>query len=92
VCPGNVATPMSANSLAVAGLDHEDLSPVAQDVADRVRADVAAGADPQTVADAVLDAIATGRFWVLPQPEVALGALDRVQRIVDGGEPVDLLA
>lgn len=92
VCPGNVATPMSANSLSVAGLDREDLSPVAQEVADRVRADVAAGADPQTVADAVLDAIATGRFWVLPQPEVALGALDRVQRIVDGGEPVDLLA
>jgi len=91
VCPGNIATPMSVNSLAAAAVADEALSPVAQRIADRVRSDVAAGADPRTVADAVLDAVRTGRFWVLPQPEVALGALDRIQRIVAGDEPVDLL-
>ncbi len=92
VCPGNVRTPIAANSLAAAGVGDEDLSPVAQAVADRVRADVDAGAAPETVAEAVQAALASGRFWVLPQREVALGALDRVQRIVDGREPVDLLA
>ena len=39
---------------------------------------------------AVVDAVREDRFWVLPQPEVAYGALDRVQRIVDGRPPVDL--
>lgn len=91
VCPGNVRTPMARNSLAAAGIAEEDLSPVAQDVADQVRAGNDAGQDPSTVADAVVDAVRTGRFWVLPQPEVGLGALDRVQRIVAGDEPVDLL-
>ena len=46
---------------------------------------------PTTVADALADAVRDGRFWVLPQPELAYGALDRVQRIVDGRPPVDLL-
>lgn len=91
ICPGNVATPMAANSLAAAGVVDEALSPVAQEVADQVRAGNAAGQDPSTVADAVVEAVRSGRFWVLPQPEVGLGALDRVQRIVDGREPVDLL-
>lgn len=91
VCPGNIHTPITANSLAAAGVADEDLSPVAQQVADMVRGGVEVGASPQSVADAILDALQTGRFWVLPQPEVALGALDRVQRIVDGRDPVDLL-
>lgn len=91
VCPGNVRTSMTPNSLAAAGIAEEHLSPVAQGIADRVRGDVEAGADPDTVADAVLGALETGRFWVLPQHEVSLGALDRARRIVDGREPVDLL-
>ncbi len=91
VCPGNIHTPITANSLAAAGVADEDLSPVAQQVADTVRGGVEVGASPQSVADAILDALQTGRFWVLPQPEVAIGALDRVQRIVDGRDPVDLL-
>ncbi len=91
VCPANIATPITGNSLAAAGVADETLSPVARQIADAVRHGVDDGAPPETVADAVLDALHTGRFWVLPQPEVALGALDRVQRIVDGREPVDLL-
>lgn len=91
VCPANIATPITGNSLAAAGVADETLSPVARQIADAVRHGVDDGAPPETVADAVLDALHTGRFWVLPQPEVALGALDRVQRIVDGRPPADLL-
>ena len=50
-----------------------------------------AGADPVTVADALVEAVRSGRFWVLPQPELAYAVLDRAQRIADGREPVDLL-
>jgi NAD(P)-dependent dehydrogenase (short-subunit alcohol dehydrogenase family) len=91
VCPGNVRTPMAANSLAAAGIADEHLSPVAQEVADAVRAGNDAGADPDTVADAIVEAVLTGRFWVLPQPELAYAVTDRAQRIAEGREPVDLL-
>lgn len=91
VCPGNVRTPMAANSLAAAGVDDERLDGVAASVARAVRAGNDAGEDPATVADAVVAAVREGRFWVLPQPEVGLGALDRVQRLARGDAPVDLL-
>jgi short-subunit dehydrogenase len=91
VCPGNVRTPMAANSLAAAGIDEEHLSGEAAAVAATVRSGNDAGQDASTVAQAIVDAVHEHRFWVLPQPEVAWGAIDRVQRIMDGREPVDLL-
>lgn len=91
VCPGNIRTPMAANSLAAAGIHDEQLSGTVADVAATVRAGNDAGADPEVVAAAVLAAIEENRFWVLPQPEVGLGALDRVQRMSSGRPPVDLL-
>lgn len=91
VCPGNVRTPMAANSLAAAGIVTEHLSDEVEAVAATVRAGNDAGADASTVAEAIVAATAENRFWVLPQPEVAWGAMDRVQRIMDGREPVDLL-
>ena len=91
VCPGNVRTPMAANSLATAGIRDEQLSDEAAVVAATVRAGNDAGQDASTVADAIVAAVQEQRFWVLPQPEVAWGAIDRVQRIMDGREPVDLL-
>lgn len=94
VCPGNVRTSMRSNSMAAAGLA-EDPDPrgsgLARRIEEQVRAGVEGGASPDTVAEALLEALGSGRFWVLPQPEVGLGALDRVRRIVDGREPVDLL-
>lgn len=92
VCPGNIRTAVAQNSLAAAGIAEEHLSRVSREIADHVRAGVDAGAAPETVADAVHDALGSGRFWVLPQHEVALGALDRARRMVDGREPVDPLA
>lgn len=104
VCPGNIATPINANSLAVAdaagavdvaacegGVGDGSTAAVARQIDETVSRGVDSGAEPQTVADAIVQAVSTGRFWVLPQPEVALGALDRVQRIVDGRPPADLL-
>ena len=104
VCPGNIATPINANSLAVAdaagaadvaacegSAGDGSTAAVARQIDETVRRGVDSGAEPQTVADAIVQAVSTGRFWVLPQPEVALGALDRVQRIVDGRPPADLL-
>ncbi len=91
VCPGNVRSPMAANSLAVAGIEHEHLSPEVADLARQIRAGNAAGADPETVADAVFEAVTENRFWVLPQPEVAWGAVDRMERVRDGREPIDFL-
>ena len=90
VCPGNVRTPMAANSLSTAGIEHEELSASVASLASTIRSGNDAGADASTVADAIVDAVAEQRFWVLPQPEVAWGALDRYQRISDGREPVDL--
>ena len=90
VCPGNIATPLAMNSLDAANVVNEQLPDAAAGVVAGLRAGVAAGAEPMTVADAVVDAVREDRFWVLPQPEVAYGALDRVQRIVDGRPPVDL--
>jgi len=104
VCPGNIATPINANSLAVAdaagaadvaacegSAGDGSTAAVARQIDETVRRGVDSGAEPQTVADAIVEAVSTGRFWVLPQPEVALGALDRVQSIVDGRPPADLL-
>jgi NAD(P)-dependent dehydrogenase (short-subunit alcohol dehydrogenase family) len=93
VCPGNVSTNIADNSLLSLNIDPEDfeLQGVAAEVDAASRAGVDAGASAQTVADAVLGAVLAGRFWVLPQPELALGALDRFQRLADGRPPVDLL-
>ena len=91
ICPGNIRTPMAANSRAAAGIETEHLLGEALLVAQAVRAGNDAGADADTVADALVQAVVENRFWVLPQPEVAWGALDRVQRIMDGREPIDLI-
>ncbi len=93
VCPGNVFTNIADNSLLSLNIDPEDfeLDGVAAEVDAASRAGVDAGAPAQTVADAVVEAVLDGRFWVLPQPELALGALDRYQRLADGRPPADLL-
>ena len=78
VCPGNVRTPMAANSLAAAGIVEEHLTPGGRAVAETVRAGNDAGQDASTVADAIVAAVVEHRFWVLPQPEVGWGAQDRI--------------
>jgi NAD(P)-dependent dehydrogenase (short-subunit alcohol dehydrogenase family) len=91
VCPGSIETPMAANSLAAAGLDERSLEGEAAAIEAVVQAGVRGGAAPSTVADAIVDAVHDGRFWVLPQPELAWAATDRTRRIAEGEAPVDLL-
>jgi NAD(P)-dependent dehydrogenase (short-subunit alcohol dehydrogenase family) len=91
VCPGNVRTPMAENSRAAAGIEQEDLAGPVAAVAEQIRGGNEAGSDPSVVADALVDAVAAGSFWVLPHPEIAWAAVDRVQRIQDGRPPLDLL-
>ena len=98
VCPGNIATAMpdrSASLAAAEGVDVDGTHPsevgVVDELAAVIRSGVDAGAAPETVADAIVDGVTAGRFWILPQPELAWAALDRAQRIMDGNEPVDLL-
>lgn len=91
VCPGNIRTPMAVNSLAAAGIAQEHLTPEVAELAAQIRAGNDAGAEASTVADAVVEAVAENRFWVLPQPEVAWGAVDRMERVRDGREPIDFL-
>jgi NAD(P)-dependent dehydrogenase (short-subunit alcohol dehydrogenase family) len=91
VCPGNIRTPMAANSLAAAGLDERRLDGEAAAIERVVQAGVQSGAEPSTVADAIVAAVHDGRFWVLPQPELAWAATDRARRLAEGEAPVDLL-
>ncbi|HTO00567.1 MAG TPA: SDR family NAD(P)-dependent oxidoreductase [Microthrixaceae bacterium] len=91
VCPGNIRSPMASNSLAAAGIETERLSLEVSELAAQIRAGNDAGGDPSTVADAIVEAVAENRFWVLPQPEVAWGAVDRMERVRDGREPIDFL-
>lgn len=48
---------------------------------------VASGIEPGDVAEAVLDAVRTRRFWVFTHPEMATAAVKRVTDAVDGREP-----
>lgn len=98
VCPGNIATAMpdrSASLAAAEGAALDGTRPSEVGVVDHlesaIRAGVSAGAAPETVADAIVEGVTGGRFWILPQPELAWAAVDRAQRIMDGGDPVDLL-
>lgn len=91
VCPGNIATPMAANSLAAAGLEQRHLEGEAGRIESVVQAGVRSGAEPGTVADAIVAALDNRRFWVLPQPELAWAATDRARRLAEGAAPVDLL-
>ena len=64
---------------------------VADAIQATTRAGVESGADPSTVADALVDGVGVGRFWILPQPELAWAATDRMRRLSEGEDPVDLL-
>ncbi|MEI2698541.1 MAG: SDR family NAD(P)-dependent oxidoreductase [Microthrixaceae bacterium] len=92
VCPGNVATSIASNSMSAAGSDDRELVGEA-DVLDRVvQAGVSSGAPPESIAEAIAGALADRRFWVLPQPEIAWAATDRVRRMAAGEAPIDLLS
>jgi hypothetical protein len=51
---------------------------------------IAGGIDPDHVADLVLDAVRTDRFYVLTHPEWRSMVTDRAERIVTGQDPSGL--
>ncbi len=93
ICPGNIDT-ATDDKPAMAGIDAADGSAFPE-VIDAIQATtrrgVESGADPSTVADALVAGVGAGRFWVLPQPELAWAATDRMRRLAEGEDPVDLL-
>lgn len=93
VCPASIRTGMPDREVpggAAAG-GASEFPQVTQELAATTRAGVHAGAAPSTVADALTDGVRAGRFWILPQAELAWAATDRARRIAEGEEPVDLL-
>jgi NAD(P)-dependent dehydrogenase (short-subunit alcohol dehydrogenase family) len=93
VCPGNIAT-AGPGRPAMSGVDAAEGSAfpgVVRSIQDTTRAGVEGGADPSTVSDALVAGVAEERFWILPQPELAWAAEDRVRRLAAGEPPVDLL-
>jgi NAD(P)-dependent dehydrogenase (short-subunit alcohol dehydrogenase family) len=89
VCPGWVKT-----RIGEAERNRPDAVPVVvdDDVAARRRALVATGTPPSFVADSVLDAIRSKRFYILPHPEWISLVTTRAKDIATGSPPrtVDL--
>jgi NAD(P)-dependent dehydrogenase (short-subunit alcohol dehydrogenase family) len=87
VCPGLVRTGIFASERnrpdRFGGPEHEDaeLQQTHQQMLD------AGGMDPSVVGEQVLDAVRTGRFWVLPHPELVPFVEARVATIVNGTNP-----
>jgi NAD(P)-dependent dehydrogenase (short-subunit alcohol dehydrogenase family) len=83
LCPGWVKTRLMVHEPTAVG------SPVADFMGDVVRTSVdTAGIAPEDVAGQVVDAIRTERFWILTHPDMAALAVPRIQRAVDGENPV----
>ena len=93
VCPGNIATagPGRPAMSGVAAAEGSAFPGVVRSIQDTPRAGVEGGAAPSTVSDALVAGVAEERFWILPQPELAWAAEDRVRRLAAGEPPVDLL-
>lgn len=91
VCPGNIQTPMADHSFAIAEVEPETFDADVAAIADTVKSGNQSGAEPATVAAAIADAIVDHRFWVLPQPEIAWAATDRMNRLQQGDQPADYL-
>lgn len=93
VCPGSIRTDMPYREPpgGPGATDGSHYAEVTRELVAATREGVRCGADPMTVVDALVAGVCEGRFWILPQPELAWAATDRSRRIVEGGEPVDLL-
>jgi NAD(P)-dependent dehydrogenase (short-subunit alcohol dehydrogenase family) len=55
-----------------------------------MRSVIATGLDPGVVADLVLDAVRTNRFYILPHPELRTAIEARLRAIIDGNAPADV--
>ncbi len=90
LCPGWVRTRiMEADRNRPADLQPApDPAAGQQAIRDMIRQLVDTGMDPVQVADHVVDAVRTGRFYVLTHPEMTEGIQRRAGEVLAGGPPV----
>jgi NAD(P)-dependent dehydrogenase (short-subunit alcohol dehydrogenase family) len=87
LCPGLVKTGIFASERnrpeRFGGSDHEadDLQQLMQGML------AGSGTEPAEVAELVLDAVKTGRFWLLPHPELGEMVSQRAAAITGGTQP-----
>jgi NAD(P)-dependent dehydrogenase (short-subunit alcohol dehydrogenase family) len=85
VCPGMVDTAMPARSLRSAAETAD--GPAATLLGDAVRSVSASAIAPGQVADCVLDAVDSDRFWVFTHPDRMDAVIQRAHDMVDGSNP-----
>jgi NAD(P)-dependent dehydrogenase (short-subunit alcohol dehydrogenase family) len=90
LCPGWVKTGIidSDRNWPSEYGDLPAVAPAAEVSRNYVRRAIDEGMQPGAVADLVVDAIRTGRFWVLPHPDWVEIAVERWHGIADGQNPV----
>ncbi|MDV8070605.1 SDR family NAD(P)-dependent oxidoreductase [Rhodococcus sp. IEGM 1366] len=90
LCPGPVKTRMTESERNRPVDVETSTDPLRRSVLDRL-ADTTAesGLDPQNVADLVLDAIRTRRFFILPHPDIAINGVERRIEWMRNGTPTD---
>ncbi len=89
LCPGWVRTGImdsDRNWPAELG-DKPEIDPVANITRKHVQRAIDEGTQPAFVADLVIDAVSSGRYWVFPHPEFVELAIERFHRIAEGLNP-----
>jgi NAD(P)-dependent dehydrogenase (short-subunit alcohol dehydrogenase family) len=90
LCPGFVNTRIAdanRNWLEHLGPEPSADNPASEVIEPLVRGLVEAGKPPEELADQVLDAIRTGRFLVITEPEMSKGAVDSRAGLLEGTDP-----
>jgi len=90
LCPGATATGI-ARSERIRPSRFADAAPADRPAerafADGLSAGIDAGVEPDRVAAFTFDAIAKGRFWILPDPTFAAAVEERCRSILEGTSP-----
>ena len=93
LAPGFVRTRMSdAERNRPPGVPESEAKPMRAAVMQQVRRLTAEGIEPAVVADQVLDAVSSERFFVLTHPEEAIGAIRQRLRWMEHNEPTSAIA
>jgi short-subunit dehydrogenase len=87
LCPGWVRTRIHEAARNRPGSPDPDVDGPTAGFGDFVGALIADGLDPDDVADQVIDAILTRRFYILTHPDWMPMITGRVDRIVEGRDP-----
>jgi NAD(P)-dependent dehydrogenase (short-subunit alcohol dehydrogenase family) len=91
LCPGYVRTRITeADRNRPVWAPASRTGPVSEETRATAQA-VAEGIDPATVANHVLDAVRTNRFYILTHPEFNVAIQLRLQDILEGRAPTDLI-